>query len=62
MIKKIFILTLFYILLILVTVQNIFSQVTQEWVARYNGPPGNAQDYGYSVAVDGSGNVMIMPQ
>ncbi|MBK7253182.1 MAG: SBBP repeat-containing protein [Ignavibacteria bacterium] len=33
------------------------SQVTQEWAARYNGPPGNAQDYGYSVAVDGSGNV-----
>jgi len=33
------------------------SQVTQEWAARYNGTPGNAQDYGYSVAVDGSGNV-----
>ena len=33
------------------------SQVTQEWAARYNGPPGNNQDYGYSVAVDGSGNV-----
>ncbi|MBK8550012.1 MAG: SBBP repeat-containing protein [Ignavibacteria bacterium] len=35
------------------------SQVTEEWVSRYNGPPGNNNDYGYSVAADGSGNVYV---
>jgi hypothetical protein len=35
-----------------------YSQVTQEWVARYNGPPG-VQDYAYSITVDGPGNVYV---
>ena len=31
----------------------------QQWVARYNGPPGNASDYAVGIALDGSGNVYV---
>jgi uncharacterized delta-60 repeat protein len=31
----------------------------QQWVAFYNGPPGNAPDVATSVAIDGSGNVYV---
>ena len=47
------------VLTVLFSMNNASSQVTQEWVSRYNGPPGNNQDYGYSVGVDGSGNVYV---
>lgn len=34
------------------------SQVTQEWVSRYNGT-GNGNDAGFSLAIDGIGNVYV---
>ncbi len=45
----------FFIFFILLTL-NLKAQVTQEWVARYNGL-GNSADIATSMAVDGSGNV-----
>ena len=43
----------FLILFIVHCFCNLYGQVTQEWVARFN--PGSAN----SIAVDGSGNVYV---
>jgi uncharacterized delta-60 repeat protein len=47
------------LLFILLSSLSSFAQVTQEWVAKYNGPPGNQQDKATDIAVDNQGNVYI---
>ncbi len=46
-----------YIIFFLVFAISVSAQVTQEWVATYNGP-GNYEDIGFST-VDGAGNVYV---
>jgi uncharacterized delta-60 repeat protein len=41
------------------TQQEIKAQVTQKWVARYNGPVGNGIDIARSIATNDSGNVYV---
>jgi len=50
----------FYIVIVLMTTSMIYSQVTQEWVSRYNGPLN--VDIPFSIAVDDSGNVYVTGQ
>jgi hypothetical protein len=46
------------LLVILIPVTGIYSQVTQEWVARYNSQQ-NSNDEGFSMTIDGLGNVYV---
>ena len=48
----------FGIIFAFLTYHNSFSQVNQEWVARYNGT-GDTTDFSASAAVDDSGNVYV---
>ncbi len=48
----------FTFLAILLSGINTNSQVTQQWVARYNGP-FNSYDFAHALVVDLSGNVYV---
>ena len=48
----------FIFLAIILLCVTSYSQVTQDWVARYNGPISYF-DKAYSIAVDNSGNVYV---
>jgi len=37
---------------------TLAAQVTEEWVARYDGP-ANEYDGAYAIAIDGAGNVYV---
>jgi hypothetical protein len=47
-----------FLFFVLMLATHITAQVTQEWVATYNGP-GNTQDIGKSIVVDSEGNVYV---
>jgi hypothetical protein len=54
MTKKLFVL----LILLLVTIPAFSQSVDTTWVRRYSGP-GDSTDWGYAIAVDGSGNVYV---
>ena len=45
-------------IVLIVVVQRIEAQVTQEWVERYNGP-GNFNDVAYAMTSDAQGNIYV---
>jgi len=58
MINRILVITAIALTILAFEHQPSFSQLTQQWVAIYNGP-GYSDDYTESIAVDGSSNVYV---
>jgi len=50
----------FLIISQLILVLNIYAQVQQEWVARYNGVNNYFGDWAYGIAMDSTGNVFVV--
>ncbi|MDD5362001.1 MAG: SBBP repeat-containing protein [Ignavibacteria bacterium] len=46
------------VFIIFILTSSLYAQVSQEWVARYNGP-GNGEEWAHSLAVDDSGNAYV---
>lgn len=49
---------LIFLFSVFTNIENLNSQISQQWVSRYNGP-ANLREEAFSIAVDDSGNVYV---
>ncbi len=55
---KYLLIILIFLFSVFTNIENLFSQISQQWVSRYNGP-ANLRESAFSIAVDDSGNVYV---